>query len=248
MKKTEPVELPESLASWCKKGAAGLGIDLNEKQTAQFDSYHQLILKKNKEMNLTSILEAKEVALKHVVDSLTCLLVAPLDGTPWVIDVGAGAGLPGIPVKIARPQMNLFLLDSAAKKVHFLQDVIKKLSLADTEAVHGRAEDLARQKNWRGQFDYALSRALAPLSVVIEYCLAFLKIGGFLIVWKGPAAVLEIENCRRALSVMGGALREVKELTLPFIGHERRLIVIEKVFPTPPQYPRRPGIPGKKPL
>jgi len=248
MKKTEPVELTESLAYWCKKGAAGLGIDLDEKHTVQLDNYYQLILEKNKEINLTSILEEKEVAIKHFVDSLTCLLVAPLEGCPQVVDVGAGAGLPGIPVKIVRPQINLSLLDSVAKKVDFIQEAIKKLDLANTGAVHGRAEDLAHQKNWRGKFDYALSRALAPLSVVIECCLAFVKTGGFLIVFKGPAAVMEIENCRSALNIMGGVLREVKELTLPFVGHERRLIVIEKVCPTISQYPRRPGIPRKKPL
>ncbi|MEW6276291.1 MAG: 16S rRNA (guanine(527)-N(7))-methyltransferase RsmG [Bacillota bacterium] len=246
--KTEPPKPAGGVVEWCRKGAAALGIALSEEQGRLFEEYYRLLLQGSKTANLTAVLEEKEAALKHFVDSLACLLADPLEGGPRIVDVGAGAGLPGIPVKIMRPQIRLTLVDSSLKKVSFLEKAIRRLGLAGAAAVHGRAEELAHRAGLRGEFDYALSRALAPLPVLIEYCLGFLRPGGFLIALKGPAAAREERASGNALSLLGGAIREVKEFALPYLGHRRRLIVIEKVAPTPPGYPRRAGMPAKRPL
>ncbi len=238
----------EDVKYWCREGAARLGIELDAEQCRLFQEYYQLILRKSGKVNLTAILEAKEAALKHFVDSLTCLLVAPLEGSPQVVDVGSGAGLPGIPVKIARPRIILTLVDSSLKKVAFLKEAITGLKLEQTSALHGRAEDLAHRPDLRARFDYALCRALAPLPVLLEYCLGFLRTGGFLIAFKGPAAAAEEEKSVNALSLLGGVIREVRFVALPYLGHRRRLIVVEKIKETPPKYPRRPGIPSRRPL
>lgn len=234
--------------NWCQKGAASLGIDLDEEQVRLFEEYYRLILKRSRVVNLTAILEEKEAALKHFIDSLTCLLVTPLEGSRQVIDVGAGAGLPGIPLKIARPQLRLTLLDSSRRKVAFIKEAVDTLGLKEVRIVHGRAEDAAHWIDFREQFDYALSRALAPLPVLIEYCLGFVKIGGFLIALKGPAAAAEEKKGQKALSLLGGVIREVKQIKLPYLGHQRRLIVIEKLKKTPAEYPRRAGMPSQHPL
>lgn len=236
------------VGEWSEKGAAKLGIEITPEQKRLLAEYYRLILKKNSEINLTAILEEKDFALKHFVDSLVCLLAAPLNGAPQVIDVGAGAGLPGIPVKIARPRIGLTLVESSVKKVAFLEEAIRKLGLAKTRAVRGRAEELAHRPDLREQFDCALSRALAPLPVLLEYCLGFVRPGGLLVALKGPAAVREEAESENALFLLGGTIREAKEIALPFLRHRRRLIVIEKTAPTPPKYPRRTGMPAKKPL
>ncbi|MCL6447984.1 MAG: 16S rRNA (guanine(527)-N(7))-methyltransferase RsmG [Armatimonadetes bacterium] len=236
------------VGDWCKKGAAELGIEITPGQGRLFDQYYRLILKKNSAFNLTSILEEKEFALKNIVDSLTCLLAVSLNGARRVVDVGAGAGLPGIPVKIARPEIRLTLVDSSLKKAAFLEDAIRELGLTETKVLRGRAEELAHRADLREQFDCALSRALAPLPVLLEYCLGFVRPWGFLIALKGPAAVREEAESARALFLLGGVIRETKEIALPFLGHRRRLIVVEKTAPTPPKYPRRTGIPAKRPL
>ncbi|MEW5898397.1 MAG: 16S rRNA (guanine(527)-N(7))-methyltransferase RsmG [Bacillota bacterium] len=236
------------VGDWCKKGAAELGIEITPEQRRLLEKYYRLILKKNSEFNLTAILEEKEFALKHIVDSLTCLPAVPLNGARRVVDVGAGAGLPGIPVKIARPEIRLTLVESSLKKAGFLEDAIRELGLTETKVLRGRAEELAHRADLREQFDCALSRALAPLPVLLEYCLGFVRPGGFLVALKGPAAVREEAKSARALFLLGGAIRETKEIVLPFLGHRRRLIVVEKTAPTPPKYPRRTGIPAKRPL
>lgn len=243
-----PVESFPKLAYWCQRGAAELGIELNEKQGRLFVAYYQLLLKRSQEINLTTILEEKDVALKHFVDSLTCLLAVPLEDCAQVIDVGTGAGLPGIPVKIVRPQIELTLIDSVGKKIEFIQEVVAGLGLTGAKAVPGRAEDLAHRAEYREQFDYVLSRALAPLPVLCEYCLGFAKIGGLVIALKGPAAAAEEKEATTALSLLGGMIREVKQFALPYLGHRRRLVVIEKIRPTPNRYPRRAGVPARRPL
>ncbi len=236
------------VGDWCKKGAAELGIEITPEQERLLEKYYQLVRKKNSAFNLTAILEEKEFALKHIVDSLTCLLAGPLNGARRVVDVGAGAGLPGIPVKIARPEIGLTLVESSLKKAAFLEDTIRELGLTETKVLRGRAEELAHRAELSEQFDCALSRALAPLPVLLEYCLGFVRPGGFLVALKGPAAVREEAESARALFLLGGVIRETKEIVLPFLGHRRRLIVVEKTAPTPPEYPRRAGIPAKRPL
>ena len=244
----EPGAPAGGVREWCRKGAAELGIALTPEQERLFDKYYQLVRKKNSGFNLTAILEEKEFALKHCVDSLSCLLAASFNGTPRVIDVGAGAGMPGIPVKITRSGIRLTLVESSLKKTAFLEEAVRELGLAETKVLRGRAEELAHQADLREQFDYVLSRALAPLPVLLEYCLGFVRPGGLLVALKGPAAVQEEADSAKALFLLGGVIREIKEIALPFLGDRRRLVIVVKTAATPPKYPRRTGIPAKRPL
>lgn len=243
-----PSESIGELIYWCTNGSLELGINLSYEQKELFKRYYQIILKSNEQAKLTTILSEKEVALKHFVDSLTCLLVAPVEKDSLVVDVGSGAGLPGIPLKIVKPEISLTLVDSSVKKTEFLKEAVLYLGLPEVKVVLGRAEEMSHRQEYRELFDYAVCRAIAPLPVIIEYCLGLVRIGGWMIALKGPAAVTEEKDCSRALSLMGGALREVRQLTLPYLQHRRRLIVIEKVRKTPLKYPRRVGVPVKRPL
>jgi 16S rRNA (guanine527-N7)-methyltransferase len=243
-----PSESIGELGYWCTGGSLEMGINLSSKQKELFERYYQIILRRNEQANLTAILSEKEVALKHFVDSLSCLLVAPVEGNSLVVDVGSGAGLPGIPLKIVRPEISLTLIESSAKKAEFLKEAVLLLGLPDVKVVLGRVEEISHRQDYRELFDYAVCRAVAPLPVVIEYCLGLVRAGGWMIALKGPAAVAEEKECNRALSLLGGALREVRQMTLPYLEHRRRLIVIEKIQKTPSEYPRRVGVPAKRPL
>lgn len=233
---------------WCREGAARLGIELTGEQLDLFWDYYLFLAGKSKKISLTAIKGEKEAALLHFVDSLSCLLAVSLDGAGRVLDVGTGAGFPGLPVKIARPGIDLVLVDSSRKKTAFVAEVISLLGLEKARVVTGRAEELAQNREFRGQFAVVLSRAVAPLPVLAELCLGFLKTGGLFVAYKGPAGEAEAASSGNALQVMGGTLREVKRFDLPFYGYPRLLIVVEKVAPTPPQYPRRAGVPAKRPL
>lgn len=223
-----------------------LHITLTEVQLDQFLKYYELLIEKNKVMNLTAITEFQEALKKHFIDSLTLIKVLDFTEEHSLLDVGTGAGFPGIPLKIAFPNLRVTLLDSLQKRVGFLQEVITALSLEQVEALHGRAEDFAKPELLRERFDVCVSRAVANLSTLSEYCLPYVKIGGFFISYKTDDA--EVDGADRAIKILGGELREQKTFTLPFSDINRNLIVIEKCRPTPEQYPRKAGTASKKPL
>ncbi len=232
-----------------------LHISLSDVQLDQFLTYYEMLVEKNKVMNLTAITEFDEVMKKHFVDSLSLVKVCELSGNLSVIDVGTGAGFPGIPLKIAFPDLRLTLLDSLQKRVGFLQEVIAKLNLQNAEAIHGRAEDFAKPGQLRESFDLCVSRAVANLSTLSEYCLPYVKVGGKFISYKSDKVNMEIEGNRteieeaeHAISVLGGKLTEQREFTLPYSDIYRNLIVVEKKRPTPKQYPRKAGTVAKKPI
>lgn len=232
-----------------------LHISLSDVQLDQFFVYYEMLVEKNKVMNLTAITEFDEVMKKHFIDSLTLVKLFPLKGELSVIDVGTGAGFPGIPLKIAFPDLKLTLLDSLNKRVGFLQEVIDRLHLEETQAIHGRAEDFSRPGQLRESFDLCVSRAVANLAVLSEYCLPYVKIGGKFISYKSEKAVAEAENNRteiteaeRAISVLGGKLTEQMGFNLPSSDIYRNLVMIEKCRPTPKQYPRKAGTAVKNPI
>lgn len=223
------------------------GFSLSKAQLAQFSAYADLLLEWNCKMNLTAITELFEVATKHFVDSLYGM--AFIKEKAKVIDVGTGAGFPGIPLKIARPDISLTLLDSLNKRLTFLDAVTSALSLTGTKTVHSRAEDgAARGKPLREQFDISVSRAVSRLNVLAEYCLPYVKVGGMFLAYKGGDASEELEEARNAIKILGGAVSDVFTYTIPQTDITHSIIAIEKVAPTPEQYPRLQGKITKKPL
>ena len=232
-----------------KFGAKKLGLHLNPRQLEQFQIYYEELIDWNQRMNLTAITDYEEVQIKHFLDSLTVTLALKQHSEGFrLIDVGTGAGLPGIPLKILLPNIKLVLLDATAKKAAFLHHLKPKLGLDDIEIVVGRAEDVAHQNQYREKFDIVLSRAVALLPTIVELTLPFCAIGGSFIAQKKGALDLEISQAAKAISLLGGNLREVKKVALEEFTDERWLIIIDKVLPTPQRYPRRPGIPAKRPI
>lgn len=229
-----------------QKDLEELHITLSEVQIEQFLNYYELLVEKNKVMNLTAITEFQEALKKHFIDSLTLTKVLDLKEELSLLDVGTGAGFPGIPLKIAFPNLRVTLLDSLQKRVGFLQEVITTLSLEQVEALHGRAEDFAKQGLLRESFDVCVSRAVANLSTLSEYCLPYVKVGGIFISYKADGA--EVNDADHAITVLGGKIKEQFAFTLPFSDINRNLIVIEKCRPTPKQYPRKAGTASKKPI
>jgi len=234
-----------------KSGAQKLGLQLSLRQLEQFYIYYQELVDWNKRMNLTRIIGYEGVQIKHFLDSLTVILAwqsyeAIADFR--LIDVGTGAGIPGIPLKIIFPNIKLVLLDSIAKKAAFLHHVKNKLELENVDIIVGRAEELAHQAPYREGFDIALSRGVAPLATLVELTLPFCLIGGSLIAQKKGAINQEISQAGKAIDLLGGRLREIKRVNLEEFTDERKLVIIDKVSPTPELYPRRPGIPSKRPL
>lgn len=227
-----------------------LSMQLDENQLRQFYDYYEMLVEKNKVMNLTAIVELHEVVTKHFVDSLSLIkAVADLGEKAYeIIDVGTGAGFPGIPLKIAFPQLKVTLMDSLNKRVNFLNEVIEKLELERIEAVHGRAEDMGRDSKYRERYDLCLSRAVANLSSLSEYCLPFVKVGGYFIPYKSGKIEEELDSAKHAIYLLGGKLRETETFLLPGTDAERSLVKIEKVTPTAKKYPRKAGMPTKQPL
>ena len=229
------------------EGGNALGIVLDEKKEAQFKAYMSLLLEWNEKINLTAITEEKEIIIKHYLDSLSLASTVSLRGKT-LIDVGTGAGLPGIPLKIYEEDLTVTLLDSLEKRIRFLKEVIGQLSLKGIEAVHGRAEDYGVKQDHREKYDYAVARAVADLAVLCEYCLPFVKTGGLFIAMKGPSVEEELKESKKAISILGGKLEDVRKLVLPFSDYERSIILIRKCRHTPTGYPRKSGKPTKSPL
>ena len=219
------------------EGCKDFGISLTEKQTEQFLEYYKLLIEWNEVMNLTAITEFEEVLSKHFVE-----------GEKRLLDVGTGAGFPGIPLKIVYPELEVVLLDSLNKRVKFLNAVIENLGLTGITAIHGRAEDIAKQKEYREGFDLVVSRAVANLSSLSEYCLPFVKTGGMFVPYKSGSVDTELSEASRAIKVLGGEYRDTVRFELPGTDIDRTLVVIEKVKETPKKYPRKAGMPSKEPI
>lgn len=227
-----------------------LGIVLNDKQMEQFYRYYEILDEWNKVMNLTTITELEDVVTKHFIDSVSLVKAIPNLGETSVsiIDVGTGAGFPGIPLKIIFPQLRITLLDSLNKRILFLNEVIKQLELQDIDAIHGRAEDFGRDKNHREQYDYCVSRAVANLSTLSEYCMPYVKIGGAFIPYKSGKIEEELIQAKGAVKLLGGKVEDVVALVLPKTEAERTFVIIRKIEATSKTYPRKAGLPGKEPL
>ena len=223
-----------------------ISITFTDTQLEQFRMYYEMLVEKNKVMNLTGITEWNEVLEKHFLDSISLIRAIDLDQELTVMDMGTGAGFPGIPLKIAFPKLKVTLADSLNKRVLFLQEVIYSLKLEGIEAIHGRAEDLARDKKYREQYDLAVSRAVANLSTLSEYCLPFVKIGGKFISYKSGEIEGEVSSSKSAVFLLGGKIINSVKFELGESG--RSFIVIDKVNGTPKSYPRKAGTPSKKPL
>lgn len=231
-----------------KKKAENIGIALNELQLQQFQGFYELLIEKNKVMNLTSITEEDEVIDKHFIDSLTCNRVIDMNQVKSVIDIGTGAGFPGIPLKIVYPDIDFVLLDSLNKRVRFLNEAIELLHLKKIQAVHGRAEDLARKPEFRGKFDLCVSRAVANLNTLSEYCIPFVRVNGFFISYKAQKGLEEIHESDHCMKELGSKIMQVDEFKLTDIDSNRVLIKIKKCKGTSKLYPRKAGIPSKNPL
>jgi len=230
-----------------------MGIELDEKQLRQFETYMNMVIEKNKVMNLTAITEPEEFSLIHFADSLSLIpavsAAAPLTKeNASVIDVGTGAGFPAIPLKIAFPNMKLTLLDSLNKRVTFLNSVVEELELKKVTTIHARAEEGGRQKNLRDNFDFVLSRAVANLSVLTEYCLPYAKVGGLFISYKSGDIEEELKDAKHAISVLGGKLEDVIHFQLADTDINRSFVLIRKEKATPKAYPRKAGTAKKSPL
>ena len=231
-----------------RKDLEALQIVLNKEQLCQFMSYYELLVEWNQVMNLTAITDFEEVCKKHFTDSLSLVKAYKINASISVIDVGTGAGLPGIPLKIAFPDIEIILLDSLHKRVDFLKTVIDNLGLKKIEALHGRAEDYAKEKNFREQFDLCVSRAVSNLSTLSEYCIPYVKIGGHFISYKSEKLSEEKKDAEYAISVLGGEIEDQISFQIPNSDINRNLLIVRKKKETSANYPRKAGLPLKKPI
>lgn len=231
----------------CERMSA-FGITLTDEMQRQFDRYFELLVEWNKVMNLTGITDYDEVNEKHFLDSLAVVMVLDLSGTDRVIDIGTGAGFPGIPLKIVFPHLHVTLLDSLNKRIRFLGHVAEELQLADVELLHGRAEDFAKKKEYRETYDLCVSRAVANLAILSEYCLPYVKENGYFIPYKSGEIEEELDASKKAVSLLGGKIETVEKFTLPGTDIGRSLVKIRKVKKTPGKFPRKAGLPSKEPL
>lgn len=223
-------------------------IELSEHQLLQFYQYFELLVEWNKVMNLTAITELEDVVTKHFVDSLSLVKAVPDLSDEKILDMGTGAGFPGIPLKIVFPELKITLLDSLNKRINFLNEVIGQLQLGEIQAVHGRAEDYGRDKLYREQYDYCVSRAVANLSTLSEYCMPYVKIGGAFIPYKSGKIEEELNQAKGAVKLLGGKIEEVVTFVLPKTDVERSFVIVRKTEGTSKKYPRKAGLPSKEPL
>jgi len=231
-----------------EKDLSSLGVCLSESQMESFLTYYEMLKEWNQVMNLTAITEYKDVMKKHFIDSLSLVKAYDLKKRASVIDVGTGAGFPGMALKIAFPQLQITLLDSLNKRIKFLDAVIEKLNLSGVETIHGRAEDYAKPGKLREKYDLCVSRAVANLSTLSEYCLPFVKKDGLFISYKSDKIFDETLAAEKAVLMLGGKIKERIEFQLPYSDMYRNFVVIEKKKDTPKQFPRKAGVPGKDPL
>ena len=223
-----------------------LNISLSKMQINQFIRFYEMLIEKNKVMNLTAITEFDEVIDKHFLDSLNLFRLIDLNSEKRILDLGTGAGFPGIPLKIAFPKIKITLVDSLNKRVMFLNDVVNQLGLEDVECVHARAEDLAKKKEYREEYDICVSRAVANLSTLSEYCIPFVKVGGNFISYKSGDCDEEISSSKAAIKKLGARISKVENFEIKDMG--RSFVVIDKISSTPSKYPRKAGLPSKEPL
>ena len=221
-----------------EESSKNLGLELSKRQYEQFDKYKTLLKAWNEKMNLTAIVEDEEIFRKHFIDSIKVFEFKEVLKAKKIIDVGTGAGFPGLPMKIMMPDVHLTLLDSLNKRLNFLKAVTDELNLTEVQFVHSRAEDGSRLSEHREQYDIAVSRAVANLTLLSELCLPYVRQGGYFIALKGPAVEEEIEEAKRAIALLGGKLSEVKEVTIEGVDFKHNLVIIEKVKNTPKTYPR----------
>lgn len=229
-----------------QKGLDELQITLSEEQMNQFMKYYEMLIEKNKVMNLTAITEFDEVIEKHFLDSISLIKVKNLNQKLSVLDLGTGAGFPGIPLKIAFPELEVTLVDSLNKRILFLQEVIAELNLKNVSATHERAEIIANNPNFREKFDLCVSRAVANLSTLSEYCLPFVKVGGQFISYKAGECDEEVSAADHAITLVGGKLDRIEKFSLGESG--RAFVMIDKISQTKKKYPRKAGTPSKEPL
>lgn len=230
------------------KGLQELEIPLDKSQIDAFIQYYELLVEWNSFMNLTAITDFQEVCIKHFLDSLSLNKIMDCHQKLQVMDIGTGAGFPGIPLKIAFPELKITLLDSLGKRVKFLNEVIERLNLKDIEAIHGRAEDYAKPTALRESYDICVSRAVANLATLSEYCLPYVKVDGVFVSYKSEKVVEEMEQAKKAITLLGGKIISQNEFMLPNSDIYRNLLVIQKEKITPKKYPRKAGLPSKEPL
>ena len=230
------------------RGIEDLNIELTKEQIDSFVLYKEMLKEWNQKINITSITDDVEIDIKHFLDSLTPLSTNLLDGRKKIIDVGTGGGFPGLPLKIYNKELEVTLLDSLNKRIIYLNEVIKSLGLEGIEALHGRAEELGRKEDYREQYDICISRAVASLDTLSEYCMPFVKKGGYFISMKGPNVEEELKDSEKAIKILGGKIINTEILTLPESDIRHSLIVIKKINETPTKYPRAGGKPRNNPL
>ena len=223
-----------------------IGIELKEEQLEKFYLYMNILLEWNEKINLTAITNEEEIILKHFVDSLT--INKYIEDSKSLIDVGTGAGFPGIPIKILRKDLKITLLDSLNKRINFLNEVIEKLELKNIECIHGRAEEFGKNKNYREKYDISTSRAVANMSTLSEYLIPFVKIGGKVLAMKGDKAEEELEEAKKAIKLLGGKVENIDNFYLPNSDIKRSIIIIKKIEKTEMKFPRKPGMPAKEPI
>ena len=222
-----------------KSGLIEYGYELSENEESNFSIFSQLLVEWNKKMNLTAVTEDKEISIKHFLDSVVPIFSFDIKENSKIIDVGTGAGFPGVPIKIIRPDLDFTFLDSLNKRITFLKEVSNQLSFEKAEFVHMRAEDAGKDKKFRGKYDYAVSRAVAPLKVLSEYCVPLLKIGGTFAAFKAFDIEEELNDAKSMIGNLGGKIKDIKEVKIPHSDITRKIVLIEKIKETPKEFPRK---------
>ncbi len=231
-----------------RDGLAQIGIQADSLMLERFETYYQMLIEWNEKMNLTAITQEEDVIIKHFIDSVLVVKAIDFNRVHSLIDIGTGAGFPGLPLKIVFPQLKVTLMDSLNKRIHFLEAVTQALKLQDVECKHSRAEDLAKEANYRENYDLVLSRAVSHLSTLSEYCLPFANISGFFVSYKSADCEEELNAAKEAIRILGGQIKTVATAQLPFADITRTYVCVEKIGKTPKTYPRKAGTPTKSPL